>query len=50
MGSEMCIRDSVTTMSIIDTGGFGASFSPEIFGYFLRGGYGIAAIAVVLFF
>lgn len=40
----------VTTMSIIDTGGFGASFSPEIFGYFLRGGYGIAAIAVVLFF
>ena len=40
----------VTTMNIIDTGGFGASFSPEIFGYFLRGGYGIAAIAVVLFF
>ena len=40
----------VTTMNIIDTGGFGASFSPEVFGYFLRGGYGIAAIAVVLFF
>ena len=40
----------VTTMSIIDTGGFGASFSPEVFGYFLRGGYGIAAVAVVLFF
>ena len=39
----------VTTMSIIDTGGFGASFSPEVFGYFLRGGYGIAAIAVALF-
>ena len=40
----------VTTMNIIDTGGFGASFSPEVFGYFLRGGYGIAAVAVVLFF
>ena len=40
----------VTTMNIIDTGGFGASFSPEVFGYFLRGGYGIAAIAVILFF
>lgn len=40
----------VTTMSIIDTGGFGASFSPEVFSYFLRGGFGIAAIAVVLFF
>ena len=40
----------VTTMNIIDTGGFGASFSPEVFGYFLRGGYGIAAIAVTLFF
>ena len=39
----------VTTMNIIDTGGFGASFSPEVFGYFLRGGYGIAAIAVALF-
>ena len=39
----------VTTMSIIDTGGFGASFSPEVFGYFMRGGYGIAAIAVALF-
>lgn len=40
----------VTTMNIIDTGGFGASFSPEVFGYFLRGGFGIAAIAVILFF
>lgn len=40
----------VTTMNIIDTGGFGASFSPEVFGYFLRGGFGIAAITVVLFF
>ena len=40
----------VTTMNIIDTGGFGASFSPEVFGYFLRGGYGIAAVAVILFF
>lgn len=40
----------VTAMSIIDTGGFGASFSPEVFSYFLRGGFGIAAIAVVLFF
>lgn len=39
----------VTTMNIIDTGGFGASFSPEVFGYFLRGGYGIATIAVALF-
>lgn len=39
----------VTTMNIIDTGGFGASFSPEVFGYFIRGGYGIAAIAVALF-
>ena len=39
----------VTTMNIIDTGGFGASFSPEVFGYFMRGGYGIAAIAVALF-
>ena len=39
----------VTTMNIIDTGGFGASFSPEVFGYFMRGSYGIAAIAVALF-
>lgn len=39
----------VTTMHIIDTGGFGASFSPEVFGYFMRGGYGIAAIVMVLF-
>ena len=36
-------------MNIIDTGGFGASFSPEVFGYFMRGSYGIAAIAVALF-
>ena len=39
----------VTTMHIIDTGGFGASFSPEVFGYFMRGDYGIAAIVMVLF-
>ncbi|MCZ9307165.1 ABC transporter permease [Corynebacterium sp. c8Ua_181] len=39
----------VTAMNIIDTGGFGASFSPEVFGYFMRGGYGVAAIAVALF-
>lgn len=39
----------VTTMNIIDTGGFGASFSPEVFGYFMRGSYGIAAIAGALF-
>lgn len=39
----------VTQMSMVDTGGFGASFSPEVVGYLSRGWKGLAVVAVALF-
>lgn len=38
----------VSQMSLFDTGGFGVSFSPEVVGYFLRGGSGVVALATGL--
>lgn len=35
----------VQSISVIDSGGFGVSFSPEVFNYLTRGGLGVAACA-----